>query len=113
MLVVRENEIALRKMSGGTAQLCTLEGTLTKALGRTYFDGPSKFYCDSEQSTTHFCCIFLEVARVYVSGETYICCFIIINCLLCLSHFIAELVLCNSKKAENLLTLDKVDKEIR
>jgi len=28
MLEVRENEIALRKMSGGTAQLRTLEGTL-------------------------------------------------------------------------------------
>jgi len=28
MLEVRENEIALRKFSGGTAQLCTLEGTL-------------------------------------------------------------------------------------
>ena len=28
MLEVRENEIALRKLSGGTAQLRTLEGTL-------------------------------------------------------------------------------------
>jgi len=28
MLAVRENEIALRKMSGATAQLRTLEGTL-------------------------------------------------------------------------------------
>jgi len=28
MLEVRENEIALRKLSGGTAQLFTLEGTL-------------------------------------------------------------------------------------
>jgi len=28
MLEVRENEIALRNLSGGTAQLCTLEGIL-------------------------------------------------------------------------------------
>ena len=28
MLQVRKNEISLRKCSGGSAQLCTLEGTL-------------------------------------------------------------------------------------
>jgi len=28
MLKVRENEKALRKLSGGAAQLCSLEGTL-------------------------------------------------------------------------------------
>jgi len=31
MFEVRENEIALRKLSGGTAQLRTLEGTLVKS----------------------------------------------------------------------------------
>jgi len=32
MLEVRENEIALRKLSGGTAQLRTLEGILKSNL---------------------------------------------------------------------------------
>jgi len=32
MLAVRENEIALRKLSGGAAQLRTLEGTLSAIL---------------------------------------------------------------------------------
>jgi len=32
MLKVRENEIALRKLSGSTVQLCTSEGTLATGL---------------------------------------------------------------------------------
>jgi len=32
MLEVRENEIALRKLSGGTVQLRTLEGTMVATL---------------------------------------------------------------------------------
>jgi len=36
MLEGRENETALRKMSGGTAQLCTLEGILPAAIPTHY-----------------------------------------------------------------------------
>jgi len=56
MLQVRKNEISLRKCSGGSAQLCTLEGTLVTRESARFYNN----HCDSEPKSQVRLLKFLE-----------------------------------------------------
>jgi len=68
MLQVRENEISLRKWSGGTAQLCTSDGTLVVAAQNLVF------ICFPDYAASHFvallpCLLSFSFSHLHAADE--------------------------------------------